>query len=732
MKDLAAPERLYQLVIEGLEDHFAPLRTLDTRANNLPIQVTSFVGRAELDAARQALADTRLLSLTGPGGTGKTRLALQLAAEMSDDFDDGVYFVPLDTIVEVDLVAPAIASALGITVTGTMAPLDAVLGFLGDKRVLLLLDNFEQIVDAASDVSRLLRESSNIKLLVTTRINLRIYGEREFPVPPLGLPPADAGRLTAAEALRFEAVELFVERARAVQPAFALTDDTAPLVVDICRRLDGLPLAIELAAARTRALPVAAIHARLDQHLSLLTGGSRDLPGRQQTLRGAIDWSYDLLDAADRLLFERFSIHSGGAFLTQADAVCGPSGELGEDVLDGLSSLSDKSLVKPDLAMAEDPRFAMLVTIRDYAHERLTASPEFDELARRHAKVYLEFVEGLAPGLTGPDARAVSDRFELDHENIRAALDWAVAHDEVEIALRIVVATWRFWQRRGHLEEARRRIDLVLSLPGVADQNDALKAQAFGAAGGVTYWQADTHATYRYYGQELEAARRSDDKRLIARALYDHGFAAIDVDHLSDDLYKAGVPFWEESLALFSEIGDAQGIADAAWGLAQSEGALGRQEKAIEYARQALDGYRRLKNPFGIGWAVFILAGFYVRVSRLDEAEQLLRESLGIFVEANDRSGMLLNLAAFFIIAQRRGQKVRELRLGGAASKLRATTGAALLDVPIDVIQFTMPHEPTDPVEKRIWDEGARMSAEEAADYALSDMDTDKTELSDR
>jgi len=377
LKDLASPERLYQVIGDGLADEFPPLRTLDTKANNLPVQLTSFVGRDELAAARAALAGTRLLTLTGPGGTGKTRLALQLAAEASDDFPDGVYFVALDSVRDASLVPSAVASTIGLAVGGS-DPLDTLATLLREKRVLIVLDNFEQIVDAAPDVARLLREAPDIKIIVTTRIVLRVSGEQEFPVPPLGMPPASSTELTAAEAGRYEAVRLFAERAMAVQPSFALTDANAPVVVEIVKRLDGLPLAIELAAARTRVLDVSAIRARLGQHLSLLTGGARDVPERQQTLRGAIDWSYDLLEAPDRRLFERFSVHAGGAFLTQADDVCGPPAELGEEVLDGLSSLAEKSLVKAGLNGSEDPRFAMLVTIRDYAHERLASGPEYD------------------------------------------------------------------------------------------------------------------------------------------------------------------------------------------------------------------------------------------------------------------------------------------------------------------------------------------------------------------
>jgi predicted ATPase/class 3 adenylate cyclase len=729
LKYLAAPERLSHLVADGLDDRFPPLRTLDAHANNLPVQLTSFVGRSELSAAREVFQETRLLTLTGPGGTGKTRLALQLAAELIDDFE-AVYFVPLDAIVDVDLVAPAIASALGISLTGAKAPLDVVIESLGDKRVLLLLDNFEQVVDAAPDVNRLLREAPNVSILATTRIVLRVYGEREFPVGPLGLPPADAGRLTADEALRFEAVELFVDRARAAQPAFTLSDDTAALVIDICRRVDGLPLAIELAAARTRALPLAAIHARLDQHLSLLTGGSRDLPGRQQTLRGAIDWSYDLLEPPDKRLFERFSIHSGGAFLTQAESVCGPPAELGEDVLDGLSSLSEKSLVKPDLAMSDDPRFAMLVTIRDYAHERLAASAEFDSLARRHATVYLDTAEALSARMTGSESRAAADRFELDHDNIRAALDWATGHDEAEIALRFVVATWRFWQRRGHLIEARRRIDAVLAMPGVSEQPADLRARAYGAAGGICYWQADGHETFLNYELALAAAEEGGDKRLIAQATYDHGFAARDVTTPDDHLYVFGVPYWERSLALFTELDDPQGIADSAWGLAQAESFAGNESKGLEYGEQALAGYRAVDDQFGLGWALFILGGIHLRAGRIEESTRLLRESVEIFAAASDKTGILLNLAAFLFIAQTTADRTRELRLAGVANKLRAETGTGLLDAQIDVFQYVKPTLPMSSEEQREFDDGARMSAEEAADYVLREFSGDKPQVS--
>jgi len=553
LKDLTSPERLHQLVGDGLTEQFPPLRTLDTKANNLPVQLTSFVGREELDGARAALAGTRLLTLTGPGGTGKTRLALQLAAEASDDYPDGVYFVALDSVRDASLVPSVIASTIGLAVGGS-DPLDALANHLRERRVLIVLDNFEQIVDAASDVSRLLRDAPDIKIIVTTRIFLRVSGEQEFPVPPLGMPPASSATITAVEAAHYEAVRLFAERAMAVQPSFALTDENAPLVVEIVKRLDGLPLAIELAAARTRVLPVSAIRARLDQHLALLTGGARDRPERQQTLRGAIDWSYELLEEPDRRLFERFSVHAGGAYLTQADDVCGPMAELGENVLDGLSSLAEKSLVKPGLNGSEDPRFAMLVTIRDYAHERLASTDEYEELTRRHARTYMALVESLEPELIGRQARQVADRLETDHDNLRAALDWAVERGDVEYALRFIIGVWRFWQTRGHLNEARGRVDAILALPGVAGQPDELVSRALAAAGGITYWQGDTRATHAYYNRALEAARRTGDRRLIAESLYNLGFAPIDDEHPSQQGFAAGQAYIEESLALYREV----------------------------------------------------------------------------------------------------------------------------------------------------------------------------------
>ncbi len=550
LKDLSMPERLFQLVGEGLRADFPALRTLSARPNNLPVQLTSFVGRAELDEARRVLAGTRLLTLSGPGGTGKTRLALQLAAEVSDDFPDGVYFVDLDATRDPELVAAAVSAAVGLTTTAGQTPEQGLLEFLHGRKVLLVLDNFEQIVAAAPLVGRLLRELPDLKVVVTSRILLRVYGETDYAVPPLGLPAAnDQGPWTAEEAAKFEAVRLFVERAVAAQPSFALTDENASAIVAIVRRLDGLPLAIELAAARVRILSVEAIGARVDQRLRLLTGGARDLPERQQTLRGAIDWSYDLLEEPDRRMFDRFSIFSGGAYLMQAEPVCGPPAELGTDVLDGLSSLADKSLVRGTPTADEDPRFVMLATIREYGQEKLAADGDLDDLRARHAATFVALVEEAQPHLTAADAPRWLDRLDLDHDNIRAAFDWAVEMGNAEAG---VSAAGR------HLALlADPRLHLRGPAPGGRRAGDGrraascrrlLRARALGAGGSVCYWQSDFVACNRYYQAALAAARDTGDQAAVAEALYNLSFAPL--DHLPDsraDILKGSIPYLEEA-----------------------------------------------------------------------------------------------------------------------------------------------------------------------------------------
>ncbi|HEX7195682.1 MAG TPA: adenylate/guanylate cyclase domain-containing protein, partial [Candidatus Limnocylindria bacterium] len=405
LRDLDRAERLWQLVIPGLQTTFPPIASLDAVPNNLPPRVTSFLGRhREIEEVEQLLTRSRLLTLTGPGGTGKTRLSLEVAGRALANHPDGVFFVELAAITAADLVPSTVAQTLGLPDRGGRAPTDRLIDHIGDKRVLLVLDNFEQVTDAAPAVRALLAGCPALTVLVSSRSILHVSGEQEYPVPPLGLPdPANLPPLTQLS--QFEAVALFIERARSVKPDFDVTNENAPAVAEICVRLDGLPLAIELAAARVRIFSPQAMLVRLGHRLELGAGGSRDLPQRQQTLRGAIAWSHDMLGEADRSLFASLSAFVGGAGLEAIEEVCG--GDLSGASLDALTSLVEQSLVRQSEGIDGDPRFAMLETIREFAIEQAMELGRWDDLRARHARHFVGFAESSASRVMSASKREV-------------------------------------------------------------------------------------------------------------------------------------------------------------------------------------------------------------------------------------------------------------------------------------------------------------------------------------
>jgi predicted ATPase len=720
LKDISHPVRLYQLVGDGLLDEFPPPRTPESRPNHLPEQLTSFVGRRELDEGKRLLAGTRLLTLTGPGGTGKTRLGLQLAAEASDEAPDGVFFVPLDAVRDPTVVPSAIVGALGLPAAGSSGaalPLTRLADHLRHRSMLLVLDNFEQVVDAAPVVAELLRAAPKVKVIVTSRIPLRISGEQELPIPPLSVPLR--GAEGAVDALRSAAVKLFVERATAARPDFRLTDENAATVVDIVRRLDGLPLAIELSAARTRVLSVQALAQRLDQRLAMLTGGARDLPARQQTLRRTIDWSYELLEQADRALLERFGVFASGACLVEAEPVCGPPAELGEEVLDGLVSLSEKSLIRPVPGAVEEPRFAMLATIREYAAERLAGRPDAEALRRRHADAYLALVEGAAPYLLGPRQRGLLDRLEQDHDNLRQALDWAVERGEAGFGLRFLVGIWRFWQIRGYLTEGWERAQRVLALPEAGRQPPALRARALGAAGSIAYWRGDGIRTHELYRDALEPARSSGEPAILAEALTNFGFASRPEAQRNQSVYVAGRPYFEEAVGLYRELDDRDGLANATWALASSFMDTREFDTARGLIEESLALYRQTDNRFGMGWALWTLAFIAFRTDRFDLAMHPATEALQVFADGNDPGGIVMCLFGMALGARQIGAEEAHWRLAGATD-----TFITKLDVGVDPeilksIGLEPFERPTDdPDAQRAWDAGAAMTVEEAVNYA--------------
>jgi predicted ATPase/class 3 adenylate cyclase len=491
LKDLFRPERVFQLLAPELPSEFPPLRTLDAYRNNLPLQPTPLVGREKEVAEVCDLLrgeETRLLTFTGPGGIGKTRVALQAAADLLDDFPDGTFFAPLATLTQAELFFSTVAETLGVQETGEQ-PLDESLkDYLKERRLLLVLDNFEQVLGAAPTVTELLAAAPGLKVLATSRAPLGLYGEHEYDVPPLSVP--DVRHLPDLKVLsQYEAVRLFIERAKAAKADFEVTDESAPAVAEICVRLDGLPLAIELAAARIKMLPPNALLHRLGSSLKLLTGGARDLPERQRTLRATIEWSFALLDEGEQVLFGRLAVFSGGRTLEAIEGICDAEGDLAVDTFEGVSSLLDKSLLRQEEGPGGEPRFVMLETVHEFAREKLKESAEAEEIKRIHAQYFLTLAEEAYTELKGANQLQWLEKLEAEHDNMRAALSWALEHKQVELALRLGSALWWFWWMRGHNSEGRRWLEQALAMDGRGSPE--VRAMALAGAGALASEQGD-------------------------------------------------------------------------------------------------------------------------------------------------------------------------------------------------------------------------------------------------
>lgn len=705
LKDLQRPERIFQLTASGLAADFPPLRALGERRHNLPVAPTAFIGREhEIAALRDLLRrpHTRLVSLTGPGGVGKTRLSLQTAADLLDDYRDGVFFVELAPLPSPELVIPTLAKALGLREPPNRPLFEVVREYLADKEALLVLDNFEHLLPAAPQVADLLAGCPRVKALVTSRAILHLDCEQQMGVPPLSLPdsacPGSADDLT-----RSEAIQLFVERARSIRLGFAIGPANACAVAEICRRLDGLPLAIELAAARVKILPPAEILALMREPMAVLTGGPRNLPPRQQTLRQTIAWSHDLLGAEEQCLFRRLAVFAGGCTLRAAETVAAA------DALTGLASLVDNSLLqRSERDEGDEPRFAMLETLREYALERLDAAGETPALRARHADWYLALAEQAEPGLIGAPQAIWLGRLQQDYDNLRAALRWRVDHGPAGHGLRLAAALGRFWRAHGYIGEVRGQLATLLAQ---ATSEGPARAKALHVASWLAREQADYDEARTLAGESLALYRALAAPRGIGWALIDLAFVA---RYQAD--YGRTRALLEESLPPLREADDREGIAVALGNLGFIARDEGNGAVAEAHLQASLALWQKLADPIGTGWTLTAL-GIVARSdgrrelarARLDQAlgvwreigdrqnqanvlgtlaalardtgdwdraATLLGESLAILREVGDRRAIAFVLEGFAGLAAARGEASRALTLAAAAGAARSAIGA--------------------------------------------------------
>ncbi|HEX3255416.1 MAG TPA: tetratricopeptide repeat protein [Gaiellaceae bacterium] len=656
LKDLTGPQRLHQLCIEGLGADFPPPRSLEGRVTNLPAQPTPLVGRdQELEAVQTLLLaeDTRMVTLTGPGGTGKTRVALQVAADAVDEFRDGVYGVLLAPVLDPEVVPSELARALGIEEVPTQPIVEALKAGLVGRRALILFDNFEHVGAAAPLLADLLSACPRLKLLVTSREPLRLAAERQYPVPPLP---------------ESEAVMLFVERARAVRPDFELTDETAPIVAEICERVDGLPLAVELAAAWSKVLPPPALLRRLERRLELPASRGADVPARQSTLREAIAWSYDLLPDEERRLHARLSVFMGGCTVEATERVADPDGELGLEVLEGIASLVDRSLLRESEDDEGEPRFGMLATIREFAREHLRETGEEDDLLRRHAQHFAHFAEEASAGLRHGDQLLWFGRLEREHDNLRAALDSSAASGDEETALRLGGALGWFWYAHGHALEGCARLTDLLARTEKAPEE--LRAPAMYALGVLLDQRGEHGEAADLVERSLAVFREHREQESVARALNSLG----GIKRALGELDSAR-SLLADSITARRELGDEPGTAAGLTNLGSVAFEQGYLDEAESLFNEAITLDRAHANDWGAAVALDGLAAVVLERGDYDRANEVVRETLMWAQRLADKELIAFALEKAAVLAAAEGNAARAGRLAGAADALRESAG---------------------------------------------------------
>jgi predicted ATPase/class 3 adenylate cyclase len=705
LKDFDEARPLHRLVVPDAADDERPLRA--PGALDLPQMLTTFVGRAaETAAVSDLLGRARIVTLTGPGGTGKTRLAVEVAEAVADRFPDGVSFVELAPLRDPQLVPGAVAASVGVAELPDKPILEVLKPHLAPKTVLLVLDNIEQLLpDAAPPVSDLVRGAPGLRVLVSSREPLRVSGEQEFQVPPLG---------------GSEAAALFLDRARLVRSDFDASNGEAEAVTAIARRLEGLPLAIELAAARVKVYSPSQILERLEHSLDLLTTGARDLPERQRTLRGAIAWSYDLLPEAEQRLFRRLAVIVGDWSAESADRIANGDGTLGIDTFEGLVSLVDKSLLRVVPTDHGEPQFGRHAFVREYAWERLDASGERADMELRHAAVFRELATDAGRQLTEAGAERRLDQLDHAIHDLRQAMTWALDSGQVEDGLLIIGSAWRWWQIRAHLREGREWAARLLAHP--AAQRDTVgRLEALSAAGGLAYWSNDYPATRAAYEERLALAERLGDPRQLAEAHYDLSFVGVVEDDL--DLLRREA---QTALAAFEALGERPGMIRARQALVLAHFLSGDARGARDLEEQNLEAFRATQSWYRVADSLMLIAAVERLGGRPEAALESGRAALRTMPERVGGS-TIGALGVIAVVQGESGDAEVAARLSGAIRAVQAETGEAL--APVNVLH--LPH-PADVVRaklgeaeaERLMVEGATLSIDEAVALALGDDPT--------
>ena len=717
LKDFTRAEAVYQLVHPDLPDNFPPLRSDEARADNLPLQLTTFVGREEdIAEVKSLLSSLRLVTLVGPGGCGKTRLAIEVGRQLLPEYEDGVHLVSLAALGDPALVVSRIAQSVGLQESAGQSPFAGLVNFLRDKQMLLVLDNFEGVVEAASLVSELLVECPELKILATTRASLRIRSEHEFQVPPLGLPELDY--LPDIDDLeKHSAIRLFVERAKVAKADFALTNSNARIIAEICHRLDGLPLAIELAAVRVKLLPPAALLDRLSSRLDLLTGGARDLPARQKTLRNAIDWDYTLLEPEEQKLFRRLSVCRGGFDLEAAERIAAAAGELEEDLLDGLGSLVGKSLLRHVASAGDEPRFGMLQTIREYAVDVLEASGEAGATRAAHAHFYLALAGAAATELRGPQQVSWLEKMELDHDNLQDALLWAEDAADTSMLLSLTAAMSYFWSIRGYFSEGRHWVRTALDLTEGTTTIERARVMAGGAM--LARARVDYDEARRLLTECLAVQRELGDEEGAALSIKDLGNIEVDQGNIerAEELYRESLEHWRR---LDNEPGIAQTLNNLGF-IAQIKG---DQRAALGMLDESLVLFRKMRDKQGIARALMNIAVSTREMGDFERAARLSRESLVLWRQLGDKWDVADCLEDLAGELNELGLPYQATVIYGGAEALRWAIGAPRPPVEQEAYEGrveSVRESVGDALFGEAWAKGSGMRMEEIIDYALKD-----------